>query len=74
VKRQPHPILRALGEIRRGVNVPQRALAERLFVSHKSLSNWENGHSVPSVADAARMADALGYRLTLVKNSESPKC
>lgn len=67
-----HPVVVALMQIRHRAGLSQRAVAERAFVSDRSISNWERGVSVPSVADVMAVAGALGYRVALVKEKEPP--
>lgn len=62
-----HPIVIALMQIRHQAGLTQREVAERARVSSRSVSNWERGASVPSVADVIAVADAVGYRVALVK-------
>lgn len=70
-RQRVHPLVLALAQIRHRAGISQRALAAKVHVSHRSISNWEIGRSEPKVADVAALAEALGYRLTLIKNQET---
>ena len=52
-----------LRRARRAAGLTQRALAERLGYSEKSVSKWEAGHGLPSSELLPTLADLLGTRI-----------
>ena len=73
-----HPLTAAtLGpfvvRIRTERGLTQRELAERLYVSDKTVSKWERGLSLPSVPLLVPLAEALGLSISeLMSCEESP--
>lgn len=57
-------------ELRKEKNLTQKELAEQLFVSDKTVSKWERGISMPSVALLIPIADALGVTVTELLRGE----
>lgn len=53
-----------LSEIRKEKHMTQKELAERLFVSDKTVSKWERGHSFPNVTLLIPIAEVLGITVT----------
>ena len=49
-----------LSEIRKEKSMTQKELADKLFVSDKTVSKWERGASMPSVTLLIPIADVLG--------------
>ena len=49
----------ALIRARKRMGWTQEQLAEKLNCRKSTVSNWENGHSNPSLPDAFRIADLL---------------
>lgn len=49
-----------IAENRRSLNMTQRDLAERLFVTDRAVSKWERGLSYPDVTMLEPLAEALG--------------
>ena len=49
----------ALTRARKEKGFTQEALAKKLGYSKATVSNWENGYSYPSLADAFRVASIL---------------
>ena len=49
-----------LAAARKLVNLTQKGLGERVGVSEKTVSNWENGKSEPTVSQAKQIAAACG--------------
>lgn len=66
MKRRVDPLVEQIAKARRQAGVSQRALAAQAFISHRSVSHYETGLTVPTVDVAGRMADALGCRIALV--------
>lgn len=52
--------LRALRALRAGAGMTQQDLADKLGVTHISVSRWENGKAIPSPRYIKRMADIFG--------------
>jgi transcriptional regulator with XRE-family HTH domain len=54
---------RSIGEnircVRRHLNVSQESLAEVVGCTRQTISNWENGRTVPSRYDVSRVAAAF---------------
>lgn len=50
---------RALIQARKKKGFTQERLAEMLGCKKTTISNWENGHSAPSLMDAFRVAELL---------------
>ena len=46
-------------------SMTQKEFAENVGINNTTISNWMNGRSVPSVADAFRVRDALPGDLTV---------
>lgn len=53
-----------IAEVRAERSLTQRALAERLYVSDKTVSKWERGLSLPSVPLLMPLAEALGISIS----------
>lgn len=52
-----------LAEIRKEKQMTQKELAEKLFVSDKTVSKWERGKSLPDIVSIIRMSEL--YDLSL---------
>lgn len=62
-----------IARIRAERGLTQRELAERLYVSDKTVSKWERGLSLPSVPLLMPLAEALGLSISeLMSCEESP--
>lgn len=59
-----------LCEMRKEKNMTQKELAEKLFVSDKTVSKWERGASIPNVALLIPIADVLGITVTELLKGE----
>ena len=44
-------------------NYTQKQLAQKIGVTHASISYWENGVNIPNVKDCWLLADALGITI-----------
>lgn len=51
---------RELRGLRVGAGLTQKQLAEKLGVSHISVSRWETGNAIPSPKYIKKMADMFG--------------
>ena len=51
---------KTLKKLRKEANMTQSGLAEKLFVSDKTISKWENGSSEPSLEIVQKIADIFG--------------
>ena len=61
-------------ELRISNNLTQDQLAEKLFVTRQTVSNYENGKSRPDVDTLEKIASVLGCQLTdLIYGKEKPK-
>ncbi|GEM_PF-1963709 len=45
---------------RTGLGLTQEQVARRLGITHQAVSNWENGHSVPTPANLTAISGILG--------------
>ncbi len=62
-----------IARVRAERGLTQRQLAERLYVSDKTVSKWERGLSLPSVPLLVPLADALGLSISeLMSCAEAP--
>lgn len=59
-----------LVEIRKEKQMTQKELAEKLFVSDKTVSKWECGNSMPNVTLLIPIADVLGITVTELLKGE----
>ena len=50
----------AIAKLREKRGLTQEQLAEKLFVSSKTISKWENGHGLPDISLIEPLAAALG--------------
>lgn len=51
---------RTIRDLRRAADLSQRDLAERIGVSHMSVSHWETGRNEPSARQLRLLAEAFG--------------
>ena len=57
--------------LRKGMNMTQSDLAEKLHVSRQAVSRWEMGSAMPDVDNLIAMSDLFGVTLDdLLKNRE----
>ncbi|MDO4285343.1 MAG: helix-turn-helix transcriptional regulator [Eubacteriales bacterium] len=59
-----------LTALRRERNMTQKELAERLFVSDKTVSKWERGGSMPNIALLLPIAEVFGITVTELLQGE----
>lgn len=59
-----------LREIRKEKSMTQKELADKLFVSDKTVSKWERGNSMPNVTLLIPIADVLGITVTELLKGE----
>lgn len=52
-----------ISELRKEKNITQEQLAEKLGVSDKSISRWENGNTMPDISLLVELADILNTTL-----------
>lgn len=57
-------------ELRKEKNLTQKELAEKLYVSDKTVSKWERGISMPNVVLLIPIADVLGVTVTELLRGE----
>ena len=59
-----------LSEIRKEKSMTQKELADKLFVSDKTVSKWERGNSLPNVTLLIPIADVFGITVTELLKGE----
>lgn len=59
-----------VAELRREKGMTQRQLAEKLFLSNKAVSKWENGLGMPDIGVLEPLAQALGVSVTELLRGE----
>lgn len=59
-----------VAELRKEKNLTQKELAEKLYVSDKTVSKWERGLSMPNVVLLMPIADLLGITVTELLRGE----
>ena len=59
-----------VAELRKKKNLTQKELAEKLYVSDKTVSKWERGLSMPNVVLLIPIADVLGVTVTELLRGE----
>ncbi|MDD4490720.1 MAG: helix-turn-helix domain-containing protein, partial [Paludibacter sp.] len=51
---------RKISELRKGKNMTQMELADKMNISFQAVSNWERGYSMPDVSKLPELAEILG--------------
>ncbi len=65
-------ISRNISRLRRKMGLTQTELAERLYVSNKTVSKWERGAGYPETPQLVRLADLFGVTLdTLIRGDKN---
>lgn len=59
-----------IAQKRRAKNLRQEQLAEKLGVSNKTISKWENGKCMPDYSIIQKLCDALGVTLPELMDGE----
>ena len=59
-----------LSDLRKEKSMTQKELADKLFVSDKTVSKWERGNSMPNVTLLIPIADVLGITVTELLQGE----
>lgn len=59
-------IIKLLRQIRLEKRIGQEELAISIGIGKNQVSNWERGVHTPTLANAIRWADALGYEFELM--------
>ena len=57
-------------EKRKEKNLTQSKLAEKLFVSEKTISKWENGKSIPDANSLLKMSEIFDVSINELLNGE----
>lgn len=52
-----------LKSARQNVNLTQEEVADRIFVSRQTISNWENGKTLPDIVSVIKLSDLYGISL-----------
>ena len=60
-------------EKRREKGLTQQQLAEKLGVTNKAISKWENGKCMPDISIIKDLCDILGITITTLLNGEENK-
>ena len=55
---------------RKAKKLTQAKLAEKLFVSEKTISKWENGKGIPDTNSLPKLCEVLGVSITELLNGE----
>ncbi len=61
---------RFIAQQRKAVGLTQKELAERLLVTDKAVSRWENGHGYPDIETLENLSKALGVSLVELMHSK----
>ena len=61
---------RFIAELRKENNLTQRALAEKLGITDRAISKWENGRGLPDVSLMKPLCEILGITVTELLNGE----
>lgn len=64
------PLGQTLKAARQARGMTQLQLAEALYVTRQTVSNWENGRSEPDLETLGRIAELLGVELSLLLGQE----
>ena len=65
-------ISRNIARLRRKMGLTQTELADRLYVSNKTVSKWERGAGYPETPQLLRLADLFGVSLdTLIRGEKT---
>lgn len=67
------PLGQTLKAARQARGMTQLQLAEALYVTRQTVSNWENGRSEPDLETLGRTAELLGVELSLLLGQEPPE-
>jgi transcriptional regulator with XRE-family HTH domain len=59
-----------IAQKRRALNLTQEKLAEKLGVSNKTISKWENGKCMPDYSVIQKLCDALNVTLAELMDAE----
>lgn len=55
---------------RKALNLTQAKLAEKIYVSEKTISKWENGKGIPDTNSLPKLCEVLGVSITELLNGE----
>lgn len=56
---------------RKKSNKTQQTVANDLFITRQSLSNWENGKNYPDIPTLIQLSDYYGFSLDIMKDEET---
>lgn len=62
-----------INQKRKEKNLTQTQLAEKLSVSNKTISKWENGKCMPDYSVIGKLCEELGITITALINAEEPE-
>ena len=63
---------RVIRDLRTGAGMSQEELAEKVFVSRQTISNWENGRSYPDVESLSLIAGHFGTSIDELVKGDLP--
>lgn len=63
---------RVIRDLRTGAEMSQEELAEKVFVSRQTISNWENGRSYPDVQSLSLIAGHFGTSIDELVKGDLP--
>lgn len=59
-----------ISSLRKTQNLTQTKLAEKLFISEKTISKWENGKGIPDANSLLKMSEIFGVSINELLNGE----
>ena len=62
-----------IAQQRKEIGMTQKELAEKLMVTDKAISRWENGHGYPDIETLEALSDSLHISLLELMHSEKNK-
>ena len=63
-------IAKNIRKLRTASGLSQQQMAEKLFVTRQTLSNWENGKSMPDVSKLLQICDTMGANFNSILETE----
>lgn len=65
-----HPLLKKIHRVRISQNISHKDLEEMTGYHHSSISDWERGQHLPSIASVVDMCNALDLEVVIMKGNE----
>ncbi len=66
------PLGQRIRALRTESGLSQKQLADLIFVTRKTISNWESGHRTPDITMLSRLANVLGVKLYELVDTNEP--